>query len=399
MTLELEENRSLVGLTAQQKAELVPRQYFEAITGSTSSLEPALIFTPDNLLTIKRYASVVRRLPPDQQSLASVANFELLGVNAEHIHAFYEDLRMHVAGWNVLEAETKTLGTQLENFASNFTSDGEKLLSIVRGSAAAKLINSRLQDVDEDELELIQPTRLEAHELSSVTSSVGEYLAVIEEDVSLAMQRISAVKERANRFARDVVDNLRPKAEGLVQEFVGHGDQAHLQAVNNMLGEIDQLIAEKNSEYKSLVGYTLAGLWFGPVGVAITGGIYGPEAERVRKEKNQLIGERERLTADLAQLSPEVGKFENTRLLIHDVEARLVDVETAAKNLEDVWNMLGVYTDESRRDLQRIDTDVSLTRFAIRFERVLRPWGNIRNISRQLSETFNETLKTYQEEI
>ncbi|MDD2047862.1 alpha-xenorhabdolysin family binary toxin subunit A [Pseudomonas putida] len=397
MTVAMTENASLVGMDAQQKAERVPEQYFEAITGSASSLDPALIFTQDNLLAIKRYASVVRRLPPDRESLQRSMNFVLLEIDPEAIHQFYEDLRRHVAGWNVLEQETKTLGTQLDNFATNFTSDGQALLSAIRDSEAIRSAGL-LRELDEQLLDHLQAQRLEPMERAQVISSIEDYLAVITEDVSLAIERITAVEARANRFARDVVDILRPKAEGLLRGFKGKADAEKLDEMNQQLLRLDQLITEKTEAYKSLVGYTLAGLLFGPVGVAITGGIYGSQAESVRKEKNQYIEQRKGLAEAVEELEPEIGRFQLTMTLLRDLELRLVEVETAAKNLEDVWNTLSVYAEESHLDLKRIDTDISLARFAMRFERVIRPWKSIRSKSHQLSEVFNEVVDRYVEE-
>ncbi|MNJ67996.1 hypothetical protein D3C77_642090 [compost metagenome] len=132
--------------------------------------------------------------------------------------------------------------------------------------------------------------------------------------------------------------------------------------------------------------------------MAITGGIYGSQAETVRKEKNQCIEQRKQLAETLEELEPEIGKFQITMTLLRDLELRLVEVESAAKNLEDVWNTLSVYADESQRDLERIDTDISLARFAMRFERVIRPWKSIRSKSRELSEVFNEVVDRYVEE-
>lgn len=397
MTLEMTENESLVGMDTQQKAERVPQQYFEAITGSASSLDPALIFTRDNLLTIKRYASAVRRLPPNRESLQGETNFVMLAIDLEDIHQFYEDLRRHVRGWNVLEQETKTLGTQLDNFATNFTADGQAMLAAIRESDAIRNAGL-LRELDEQVLEQVQARRLEPEEQTQVVHSIVEYLTLIAEDISLAIERITAVKGRANRFARDVVDNIRPKAEGLLNGFTGKADVATLDVMNTQLRGLDKQIAQKTEAYKSLVGYTLAGLWFGPVGVAITGGIYGTEAESVRAEKNRLIEQRKQLAETLAELAPEIGKFQITLTQLADLESRLDDVETAAKNLEDVWNILSVYADESQRDLERINTDVSLVRFAMRFERVIRPWQKIRSQSRVLSEIFNETVDQYSEE-
>ncbi|MEG0861244.1 MAG: alpha-xenorhabdolysin family binary toxin subunit A [Pseudomonas sp.] len=397
MTLDMTENKSLVGMDVQQKAERVPLQYFEAITGSESSLDPALIFTRDNLLAIKRYASVVRRLPPDRESLQRSMNFVLLKIDPEEIHLFYEDLRRHVSGWNELEQETKTLGTQLDNFATNFTSDGQALLRGISESDAIRNANL-LRELNEQALEHVRARRLEGNEHDQVVNSITEYLAVIAEDINLAILRITAVKGRAHRFARDVVDNLRPKAEGLLRGFKGKADAEMIDEMYQKLFRLDQRITEKTEAYTSLVGYTLAGLWFGPVGVAITGGIYGSQAETVRKEKNQFIEQRKQLAEALEELAPEIGRFQSTMTLLRDLELRLVEVESAAKNLEDVWNMLSVYADESQRELERIDTDVSLARFAMRFERVIRPWNSIRSKSQQLSEVFNEVIDRYVEE-
>ena len=105
-----------------------------------------------------------------------------------------------------------------------------------------------------------------------------------------------------------------------------------------------------------------------------------------------MVARREVLTEELATLNPLIGAFERIALQIEDLSFRLTDVQTAAKNLEDIWSQMDMYVGTSQTEMQQINSDIKLATFIHRFERVVRPWEKIRGLSAQLSKIFNETI-------
>ncbi len=392
--MTIKENESLQTLDAQQRAEFVPQQYFDVISkrADDNRMQPALIFTEDNLRSIKRYAHYVLRLPKNIEEIEGAHDLSLIGVDSAQVDRLYTNLRTHVATWDVLERETKSLGTRLGIFAESFIGDGRALIEKLEATEAFRTLKARLRDVvDEVSLARVGFTPIGAEERKQV-ASLGSLLTFIAEDIAEVRLRISAIKERAQWFTDAVVRQLRPETDALTRQIRDVSPERIIDGLRQQLTQLDKQIEEMDAEYQKLVGLAFTGLIFGPAGVIITGGIYGAQAEAVRAAKNFLRDKRELLVQQIAAINPMVGVFETTTLQIADLKFRLTDVQTAAKNLEDVWNMLGVYVEQSGEDLEMISTDIELASFILRFERVLRPWQSIREISSQLSKIFNETV-------
>ncbi|WP_110972493.1 alpha-xenorhabdolysin family binary toxin subunit A [Pseudomonas huaxiensis] len=388
------QNESLQALDIQQRAEFVPKQYFDVISSSAENnrMQPALIFSADNLKIIKRYVEYVYRLPKSAQEISEGHDFSLVGLDVQLVVNHYKNLRQHVEAWDIIERESKLLGTKLEQFASEFVAQGGHLVSALKSTKAYGLLSERLGNVMDDVTLQYQPYRaLESSDKAQI-GDVKDFLSFIKDDIAEARQDIASVKDRAVWFSNVVVRQLRPEIDGLMQRIKDSGGEKKIGELRKQIEPLDELIAQKSDEYQALVGYAFTGLAFGLIGVAITGGIYGAQAEAVRAEKNELISLRDRLAQQIAAINPMIGSIEKTSLQIADLKFRLTEVQMAAKNLEDVWSMLGVYVEESEEELLQIDTDLKLATFVHRFERVVRPWETIRGLSAHLSKIFNETL-------
>lgn len=388
------ENDSLQAMDAQQRAEFVPQQYFDVISrrADNNRMQPALIFTADNLRSIKRYVHYVLRLPKSIDEINGTHDLSLIGIDAAQVDRLYTNLRTHVETWDVLERETKSLGTRLEIFASSFITDGRTLIEKLEATEAFRTLKARLRDVV-DEVSLARSGfRVLGKGERKQVADLHSHLGIIAEDIAEVRQQITAIKERAQWFADAVVRQLRPETDALNRQIKDISPEKLVDDLRQQLTPLDEEIEKMDASYQKLVGLAFTGLVFGPIGVAITGGIYGAQAEGVRAANNLLRRKRETLVQQIEAISPMVGVFETTTLQIADLKFRLTEVQTAAKNLEDVWNMLGVYVEQSGEELELIGTDIELATFMLRFERVLRPWHSIRDISSQLSKIFNETV-------
>ncbi|MFW3898976.1 alpha-xenorhabdolysin family binary toxin subunit A [Pseudomonas bharatica] len=392
--MNTKENDSLQALDTQQRAEFVPQQYFDVISrrADNNRMQPALIFTDDNLRSIKRYVHYVLRLPKSIEEINGAHDLSLLGIDAAQVHRLFTNLRIHVGAWDVLERETKSLGTRLEIFAQSFITDGGALITTLQQTEAFRTLRARLRDVvDEVSLARTGFSPLGEEDRKQV-ASIRSHLEFIAKDISDVRGSITAIKTRAQWFADVVVHQLRPETDALNRQIKDISPEKLIDDLRQQIAPLDKQIEDMDVSYQKLVGLAFTGLLFGPIGVAITGGIYGAQAEAVRAANNLLRRKREALVQQIQAISPMVAVFETTTLQIADLKFRLTEVQTAAKNLEDVWSMLGVYVEQSGEELALIDNDIELATFMLRFERVLRPWHSIREISSQLSKIFNETV-------
>lgn len=396
----VEQNPSLRDMSVQQRAEFAPKQYFGVIANDdvSSTMQPGLIFTADNLRVIKRYVDYVYRLPKDIDEITQGHDYSLLGIDPALFESHYKSLRKHADAWVVLERETKQLGGQLEHFADQFIQQGDLLVSALKKLDGYGRLSQRLSGVV-DEVTLTRTTfQPLGREDRKQIVTLGSYLELIREDIAEVKLEIASIRGRASWFAEAVVKQLRPEVDGLMLRIKSVDVAKRINELRQQIAVLDVDIEQRNGEYQALVGYAFTGLLFGPIGVAITGGVFGSKAEEVRRAKNELIARRSGFAEAVAAINPMIGDLERTASQIADLKFRLTDVQTAAQNLEDVWGLLEVYAQESEEELGRIQTDIELARFIQRFDRVVRPWVRIRGLSVQLSRIFNTAIDEIRKE-
>ncbi|WP_434518584.1 alpha-xenorhabdolysin family binary toxin subunit A [Pseudomonas sp. NFX1] len=374
------EQKPFEELTEEERAILIPSQIFKL-----KEKEPAFIFSRENLRTIKRYENAVRQLPTPAQ-VSEIGALSVLGLEAEDVNVFFSNLRAHVNTWDGVEDSCKTMGADLQVFAESLIRDGVSLIAII------KSLDS-WDSLPEDPAALAA-LKLSDAEVEKFNEGVDTYLQHITDDIADKLDSIRQVKKLIDHFGDTITNNLDPMAKSLIGNFESHDVAGKLKSIEDELALLDDDIKRKLAEYNGLVGTAFYGLVFGPIGLLVTGGIYGAQAEIVRAEKNELIKRHEDLsvTKDLL-LGGGVSQLEGVKAILKDMQFRLVDVSTATKNLEDVWVLLEAYAKSSLRKVKGVSTQLDLKHFATGFERVITPWRDILGITKKLSELFNETLR------
>lgn len=368
-------------LTEDQRVEFIPSQIFEL-----KKNEPAFIFSRDNLRTIKRYENAVRQLPKDYEVKVN-ETFAALGLDINDVNVFFNNLRSHVNSWDRVEDACKTMGADLQVFAEDLIDEANNLISKIKCMDAWESAAIVRDDTDS--------VGLSAVDTHIFRESVDIHLSAITEDIEAKLDGIRHVKALIDRFGDDIIENLQPMAKSLLNRIGGENIPEALAKLEPELDELDAEILKKLDEYNALVGTAFYVLVFGPLGLIVTGGIYGAQAEKVRADKNELIRDREKLAARRSGLLGGASEFEVIRTHVSDMQFRLVDVGTAIKNLEDVWVLMEAYAKNSKKRAAGVSTQLALKRFVDRFQRVISPWENILGISNNISRLFNEALQDY----
>ncbi|MBA1198041.1 alpha-xenorhabdolysin family binary toxin subunit A [Pseudomonas plecoglossicida] len=395
--MDVMENPSLATLDAQQQAELVPKQYFQAISDTElTDSQPALIFSRENLLVIKRYVRTVKALPSNREVLDSWLDFELFNLKVDEVHGVFEDLRKHVQGWDPLEGETQAMGTTLENFAATFTAEGAELTGIARSMSAYR--GRPLGDVSDELLEAWTPAALDLGEKTNVFPSIEDLLLDLQEQIDRVDADIKRLCARAGRFYNDVEEILLPKIGGLEADLGKITRDAVIIRITDAMDALDAEIDVKSAEISGFSAYQFFGMIFGAAGAVVTHAIFGSEARAAKESRNALLRQRDELGRNLDQVSPQLAELKNLVGIMVDMKERLRHVNTAAWNLQWVLRSLGNHIALSKQSLADLDTDVKFERFIRRFERVVRPWHMIGNISAELTQVFNDVVKNYDEE-
>ncbi|WP_449431425.1 alpha-xenorhabdolysin family binary toxin subunit A [Pseudomonas putida] len=375
-------------LSVTERAELIPQQLFDF-----KKAEPAFIFSKENLRTIKRYESAVLKLPVGREALAASLNFSAVGINIEDVEYFYDNLRLHVGSWNGLEDACKKMGAELQTFAESLLAEGGSFINELKMTEAWQ--SSSALTIAELEQEGLPSVPLSGKDAETFKDGVDHYLLDIRNDVVEKLAAVRHVKKLADHFGSAITTHLKPMADNLVRTIASREVVAEVADIEMQLVQIDKDVESKSQEYNGLVGSAFYGLLFGPIGLLVTGGIYGSKAEVVRGEMNKLVALRRELVEKKYAITKQTANFDIIKMTTDDLRFRLVEVSAAARNLEDVWLLLETYAEQSLAKMEGINTNLMLKKFVRQFERVIRPWISILDISKDISRLFNEEIQEF----
>lgn len=375
------------------KAKGLPERYFAFLEARAEQESMAAnLLTAKNLRDIKKYVNNVHELPRSLQDIRAEADYETLGVDIERVHDLYSALHRHVAEWEKLERKIKELGPEIELFAEGVKSRGSALLEHVEGSDVyqAVLAGQQTQGRDAVSAELTDEQRLQLSSL--IEKDLQELIREIEETAA----RIAEVDKRADWFNREIDVELRPRLSRVLKHIKNKEGEVDFLKLEKDRDELDERIETLRKEYDANVGYAFTGMWWGPVGLIITGGIYGAKAESIRTKKNQLIVEYEEVSEKIIRYKPALLSVQKASRLIQSISTGTRDLKSAAQRLADVWLYLNKFASLSVGEAGQLSSAKEIQAFLADFAEVIRPWGKIKGVCGKLSKLFDQLLEEYE---
>ncbi|MBK4993371.1 alpha-xenorhabdolysin family binary toxin subunit A [Pseudomonas sp. S37] len=376
------------------KVKLLPERYFEFLESRlTSGQQAGSLLTAENLKAIKRYANVVNLLPRTLAQVEKEVDYAALNLDASLVYELYRALHRHVDEWDTLERSVKQLGPEIELFAESLVQRGSALLSHLENCDVFLAIQRSKAEQGDD----VYLTPLSEDEQAQLKSVLTPGITELVREIENTRRRIDDVDARANWFNSEIRREIKPRLGRLLKHFDEKASSKAILEKRQQLDEWDEKIDQLATEYAANVGYAFTGLWFGPIGVAVTGGIFGSKAESIRAEKNTLIEQRDQLAQTVAKLMPALRDFERVSTLVRDLQFRCKDLTSASRRLADVWLFLASYAGNSVNEAKELKDINQLEAFVHDFSEVIKPWARIGSICHTLSELFDELVEEYED--
>ncbi|CAI3808676.1 hypothetical protein GLGCALEP_05298 [Pseudomonas sp. MM221] len=389
-----QEEQPVEELDLVSKVKMLPERYFSFIESRLDGGQQiGSLLTADNLKVIKRYVSTVNQLPRTQVEIEREVDYAALGIEASMINDLYVALHRHAYEWDILERSIKQLGPEIELFAESLVQRGGSLLDNLESSDVFMAIKKRKAWQNDD----VYTAQLSEDEQAQIASVLTPGITELVREIEGTRRRIDDVDARANWFNSEIKRELKPRMGRLLKHFeekVSHEDTLEKR---RQLDQWDEQIDQLKSEYDANVGYAFTGILLGPIGLVITGGVFGSKAENIRATKNVLIERRDALACALGKLAPALNDFERVSTLVRDLQFRCKDLSAATKRLADVWLFLASYANNSVDEAKELSTVAQLESFVHDFSEVIKPWTKIGSICHVLSELFNELIEEYEE--
>ncbi|MCY1440140.1 hypothetical protein D9M71_564020 [compost metagenome] len=172
-------------------------------------------------------------------------------------------------------------------------------------------------------------------------------------------------------------------------------DDVGLLRLEEQRDALEKTIEALSNDYDANVGYAFAGMWWGPVGLIITGGIYGAEAEKIRAQKNELILQYDELSDRIVSLKPSLASVEKASKCIQNIQTCTRDLKSATQRLSNVWINLNRFAELSVIESQELATANDVLAFLNDFAEVISPWSRIKGVCAKLSDLFDVLLEEH----
>jgi len=380
-------------------AATTPLRYLKATTenGKSGGRDSALILTKEDILAIKRYEKHSLNFPLTLDEVERQLSFKtsnIAGLEPIDILQTYTSINAHAKRWAPLESEIKLVGTSLDIFATNFTLSGQTILKIIEKMDILDQLQLTVADLSLEKIQGLPLAPLNPKD-QKIKMALVSYLNIIAADIAKSKKETHDVKQKITDFAKTLAEHLIPSMNDKITLSNTSNLNQKVTELENDIDELTTVIDQKNKEYKSLTTNVTWGWFGGPIGLIVTGGVLGAKAEKIRKEKNRLIAEKNQKVSTLKVKRPLVAALHGLSLHFQNMEIRMVDAEQSSKNLEDMWAVLAKYIESSAAELRGVDNSRDLLTFAVRFERVVAPWYTIKNYTYELLIAFENALNEY----
>lgn len=369
----------------------------EAPSESTSPTR-GLILTEDNIIDIKRYVWNGLKLPT---SVADVR--EKLGYSPsfdEKAHpeiapaafvALNTQINTHCREWSDLEASIKSQGTSLKIFSQHFVNTGGDVLEVIQAMPVLERIKKSIGDIHFDA------------EDKSLQGGLVELLSSLREDAEKHQADAHSLAERLEAYRRELENEIVPSTNNMNDTLVRIQQSGETAKLLEKKAKLDTEIKNLNKQYDKLVGYAFtgaAGLVLGPLGIiswAVTGGVFGDKAERVRKERNEREKERDEIIKQLDTEDKLLKFAANTHSSVSKQCAVLDKALIGVKNLEVMWNAVVQYVDDATAEMKNMNEGKSLLLFQNSMKAAVTSWSEVKNITGELIDLFEAATKRAKE--
>lgn len=359
--------------------------------------DAALLVTKEDVLSLKRYENYGLNLPTTLQAVQrqlGITSSGLPGLEPSDIMKTHSAINLHALSWAPIEAKIKDIGYDLDRFAITFYQEGQAILSVIERMDAVTRIRTTVDQVTKEMIGDAVPTPLNETD-KSTASALSEYLTSLAERIERNKLAATTLRDQLTVFVTTIRTQLIPDVSQKL-DLVKRNDLER--QIKELTADIDSLtkeIGQKNKEYTQATNKIAWGVMGGPLGIAITGGIFGSKAEQIRKEKNRLIREKNRKVNEVNTKQPVSAAIRRLELQFEDMHIRLEDARQSASHLEDLWSMLANYVKGSAENLEQISNSQTLLIFMLQFRSVITPWELLGGYTNRLLQIFESAMEQY----
>lgn len=367
-------------------------------TSWSDTRDTGLILTKEQVKHLKKYEIAGLALPTDLNNVIAYLGYENgagLGLEAVDFQQTFKLVNGHARLWNPLRTDLLTVNTKLVVFAGSMQVYGDSMMEVFNDIAALGLIEKHNIETLEDlrKVELQQGRKFPGIEAED-RNDLGYYLDRILEKVKEQEAEAFAIKRRLDSFGRQLAEQVGPAIKLKLSIIDNNAVSSEIKALQLKIDNRALAIEEKNKEYKEMVKQAVSSV-IGNLVMMIYSSV---QAEKIRKERNQLTDEQEKDIALMAKKNRILASLGRIRMDFQNLDLIVIDADIATQNLISVWNSLGTFIAASAAEVGGIHDGLSMRRFRNQFNLVVKPWETIEVDAKKLERVFAEADREFRED-
>lgn len=359
-----------------------------------------LLVSIDDLKNIFRYVDEALALPTTIESAEKYLGYksddDFFNIDSHKFLSpanqveFDKPIIEHANQWASLEQSIKELGNSLVTYSKEFVAYGKDLYEVLEDLGKyIKLKDDKAKDVVDCAMEIMSNWKSITKKQSDKTGDLYKRL----QSFSDRMQNNTGDNDSIYKRVKDRMDEIHTLNLS--------GEKSEIEEeVKNLEKEIDSL----QSEYDELVGLAFtgaAGLVFGPIGIitwAVSGGVCGGIAEKIRKEKNDKKKDLKKLQDQLNAINRVYEGVNNLYNLTTSFQSAIASALVGVQHVRIVWdsvveNLERAYT--HIKNFTETGYDSYIKNLMSELNIAVGEWQECGDITKELVELFDEARKDH----
>ncbi len=385
----------------------VPKVALGLLTGTQEKGGRAAgIFTKDDLISLLLYVRDSRKLPQDLDSFIKElgsSSTGIAGLEPNDILGLYKLITDHANRWTPVENQVKEQASNLTVASKDLVTVGESILKVINKMD----IVAQMDTIGDSSTVKIPITSNKDQRIQKALPKVIDMLRKNCTNQQTKTREVrKAVRDYKTEISGGVLSN-GTKVNGLEPAVADKKERAKAAdlsgKITNLQAGIDALdkqIEQKKKDYDKYLGLSFTGAAGGPIGLLITGGLFGSKAEAARIAKNRLIKDKSEKSNELKRDQKIQGVLNIFGTQFTDVGMRLLDAEQALNHLDFLWTDILSRINQSVDKWKDVTDSEMLMSFIIDLQSIVDPWKEVGDMTQKLSDVFDEAYdefrKTYE---
>jgi len=368
----------------------ITTSFINVVSSSTPEVirTSGVLATAQDMKELRSFAAHANELPQRLDQVKFLLGYDksdVPGLEPRDVLNLYKDTQRTAELWPHLEISMKNVSAGLGVFADNLKSIGNEVINHIKlfDSYTTEGVVGDYADVPLDSIPHSPLLASDAKKVSTLESLIKDLTVLVDEQTRDAVN----VKDRIVDYKYEL-RNLGAKI-GLKRKLcLTAAKNMDSSDLNEQIESLNTRIVEQQRTYATYCRYTWVGAWWGPLGLAISGGIYGIKANDVWYGIQSLIAEKQPLIDKLQsnQVANSLIKFEN---MLQDLSLRIDGAASGAANLQELWTTITTYIMSAAKRFKDTGNATLLTILVSRLTNLISNWQEVKLKSDLLQSAFD----------